>query len=87
MALRRSLDVLPIDILIFTVVLAERQGQLLTDNIEGLRAAFREVKQAHPFEIEAILGGRQVTSHTVGGDGVMGFCGWIDRLHQGDTTL
>ena len=39
----------------FTVALAERRGSLLTDNIQGLRAAFREVKQAHPFEIEAIV--------------------------------
>ena len=39
----------------FTVALAERRGSLLTDNIQGLRTAFREVKQAHPFEIEAIV--------------------------------
>ena len=39
----------------FTVALAERRGRLLTENIEGLRAAFQEVKQAHPFEIEAIV--------------------------------
>ncbi len=37
----------------FTVALAERRGSLLTENLEGLRAAFREVKQAHPFEMEA----------------------------------
>jgi REP element-mobilizing transposase RayT len=29
----------------FTVALAERRGSLLTENLEGLRAAFREVKQ------------------------------------------
>jgi len=39
----------------FTVALAERQRSLLTDPIQGLHAAFREVKQAHPFEIEAIV--------------------------------
>jgi putative transposase len=37
----------------FTVALAERRASLLTENVEGLRAAFREVKQAHPFEMEA----------------------------------
>jgi REP element-mobilizing transposase RayT len=37
----------------FTVALAERRGSLLTENVEGLRAAFREVKQAHPFEMKA----------------------------------
>lgn len=39
----------------FTMALAERQRSLLTDPIQGLRAAFRELKQAHPFEIEAIV--------------------------------
>jgi REP element-mobilizing transposase RayT len=33
----------------FTVALAERRGRLLTENIQGLRNAFREVKQAHLF--------------------------------------
>jgi putative transposase len=40
-------------LLFLTVALAERRGSLLTENLEGLRAAFREVKQAHPFEMEA----------------------------------
>jgi REP element-mobilizing transposase RayT len=35
----------------FTVALAERRASLLTENLEGLRAAFREVKQAYPFEM------------------------------------
>ncbi|HLQ85883.1 MAG TPA: transposase [Salinisphaeraceae bacterium] len=39
----------------FTVVLANRRNRLLTDNIKGLRRAFHEVKQAHPFTIEAIV--------------------------------
>jgi putative transposase len=39
----------------FTVALAERRGNLLTENLKGLRAAFREVKQVHPFEMEAIV--------------------------------
>jgi putative transposase len=39
----------------FTVALAERRSRLLTENIQGLRAAFREVKQAHPFTMEAIV--------------------------------
>jgi hypothetical protein len=34
-----------------TVALAEWRGNLLTENLEGLRAAFREVKQVHPFEM------------------------------------
>jgi REP element-mobilizing transposase RayT len=37
----------------FIVALAEQWGSLLTENVEGLRTAFREVKQAHPFEMEA----------------------------------
>jgi len=39
----------------FTVNLAERKRSLLTDNIELLRAAFREVRQRHPFTIDAIV--------------------------------
>ena len=39
----------------FTVNLADRRGALLTDNIELLRAAFREVRRRHPFAIEAIV--------------------------------
>jgi len=39
----------------FTVALAERRGRLLTENIQGLRTAFREVKDAHPFTMEAVV--------------------------------
>jgi putative transposase len=37
------------------VALAERKGQLLIEHIQGLRAAFREIKQAHPFKMEAVV--------------------------------
>jgi putative transposase len=39
----------------FTVNLAERKRKLLTEYIDALRGAFREIKQAHPFRIEAIV--------------------------------
>ena len=39
----------------FTVNLAERKRKLLTDQIDALRGAFREIKQAHPFRIDAIV--------------------------------
>jgi putative transposase len=39
----------------FTVALVERRSRLLTENIQGLRTAFREVKQAHPFKLEAVV--------------------------------
>jgi putative transposase len=39
----------------FTVALAERRSRLLTENSQGLRTAFREVKQAHPFMMEAVV--------------------------------
>ena len=40
----------------FTVNLANRHGEpLLIQHVDVLREAFREVKQAHPFEIEAIV--------------------------------
>lgn len=39
----------------FTVALAEHPSRLLTDNIQGLRTAFREVKAAHPFTMEAVV--------------------------------
>src|SRR5262245_31897289 len=39
----------------FTVNLAERRSRLLTDNIEALRAAFRETRRRHPFTIDAIV--------------------------------
>lgn len=38
----------------FTVNLAERRLRLLVDNIELLRRAFRDVRQRHPFAIDAI---------------------------------
>jgi putative transposase len=39
----------------FTVNLAERRSRLLIDNIESLRAAFRETRRRHPFTIDAIV--------------------------------
>jgi putative transposase len=39
----------------FTVNLADRQRALLTDRIDVLRAAFRQVRARHPFTIEAAL--------------------------------
>jgi putative transposase len=39
----------------FTINLAERQRQLLTERIDSLRDAFQEVKKAHPFVIDAIV--------------------------------
>jgi putative transposase len=39
----------------FTVNLADRRRGLLTDHIDTLRAAFREVRQAHPFTIHAVV--------------------------------
>ena len=39
----------------FTVNLADRNSQLLTENIELLRTAFRKVQQTHPFEIVAMV--------------------------------
>jgi putative transposase len=39
----------------FTVNLAERHLQLLTDHIEELRAAFRETRRRHPFTIDAMV--------------------------------
>ncbi len=38
----------------FTVNLADRRLQLLTEHIEVLRAAFRYTQSRHPFAIEAI---------------------------------
>ena len=38
----------------FTVNLADRQSRLLVDNIELLRASFRNVRRGHPFTIDAI---------------------------------
>lgn len=39
----------------FTVNLADRKRSLLIENIEFLRAAFRETRQRHPFTIDAIV--------------------------------
>jgi putative transposase len=39
----------------FTVNLADRRRQLLTDHIDHLRAAFRETRQRHPFTIDAMV--------------------------------
>ena len=39
----------------FTVNLAERQRNLLTERIDSLRDAFRVVKNAHPFVIDAVV--------------------------------
>jgi len=39
----------------FTVNLAQRTRPLLTDHIAWLRKAFREVRQRHPFAIDAIV--------------------------------
>jgi REP element-mobilizing transposase RayT len=39
----------------FTVNLADRRSLLLTEHIELLRTAFRDVKVAHPFTVEATV--------------------------------
>ena len=39
----------------FTVNLADRRQRLLTDHIDDLPSAFREVMHAHPFTIHAIV--------------------------------
>jgi putative transposase len=39
----------------FTVNLADRNRTLLVDHIDTLREAFKDVKEAHPFEIDAIV--------------------------------
>jgi putative transposase len=39
----------------FTVNLAERHLQLLTDHVDELRTAFRETRQRHPFTIDAMV--------------------------------
>ena len=39
----------------FTVNLAERKKKLLIEHIDVLRAAFRVVKQAHPFQMDAVV--------------------------------
>jgi len=37
------------------VALVKRQSRLLTENIQELRTAFREVEHAHPFTMEAVM--------------------------------
>jgi putative transposase len=39
----------------FTVNLAERRLQLLTDHIDLLRRSFRDIRARHPFTIEAVV--------------------------------
>jgi REP element-mobilizing transposase RayT len=39
----------------FTVNLADRRLSLLTMHVESLRAAFRDIRQRHPFTIDAIV--------------------------------
>src|SRR3954462_6042793 len=39
----------------FTVNLADRRRQLLTENIDALRTALREPQRHHPFSIDAIV--------------------------------
>jgi putative transposase len=39
----------------FTVNLAERRLQLLTEHIDELRAALRQTRQRHPFKIDAMV--------------------------------
>ena len=40
----------------FTVNLADRRLQLLTENIDALRTAFRETQRHHPFAIDGEFG-------------------------------
>src|SRR4051794_21842613 len=39
----------------FTVNLADRQSQLLTEQIDVLRNAMRKIRQSHPFDIIAMV--------------------------------
>jgi putative transposase len=39
----------------FTINLAERRLQLLTEYVDELRNAFRKVRQRHPFTIDAVI--------------------------------
>jgi putative transposase len=39
----------------FTVNLADRSSTLLADKVDILRSAFHQIKQRHPFEIDAIV--------------------------------
>src|SRR5262249_23270965 len=45
----------PEAVIFFTVNLADRRHALLTDHIDLLRAAFRQVRARHPFAVEAAL--------------------------------
>jgi putative transposase len=52
-AYRRSF--IPGGCFFFTVNLADRRLRLLTENIEALRSAFREIRRRHPFAIDAMV--------------------------------
>jgi putative transposase len=39
----------------FTVNLADRRSRMLTEHINALRSAFRDVRTRHPFNIDAIV--------------------------------
>ena len=39
----------------FTVALADRSQTLLVDHVNALRRAMRDVRAAHPFEVDAIV--------------------------------
>src|SRR5205807_631458 len=39
----------------FTVNLAERRLRLLTDHVDELRAAFREIRERYPFATDAMV--------------------------------
>ena len=39
----------------FMVNLLDRRSRLLTENIDALRAAFRQTRANHPFSVEAIV--------------------------------
>jgi len=39
----------------FTLNLADRKSRLLTEHVDGLRAAFRYARGRHPFAIDAIV--------------------------------
>ena len=39
----------------FTVTLADRRSEVLVRHAGALRAAFRSVRQAHPFEVDAVV--------------------------------
>jgi putative transposase len=47
--------VVPAGTFFFTVALLERRRRLLTENIDALRDAFRAVRRARPFTIDAIV--------------------------------